>query len=369
MKDLKQFIGLYPVSKTLRFELRPVGRTQEWIEKNHVLEHDGKRAEDYPRVKELIDAYHKICISESLKGVALDWCPLRDAIERNRQEKSDESKTALEEAQTKMRLEICKKLAKFEHYQELVKADTPSKLINGILPHDKALDTFNKFAVYFEGFQENRRNIYSSEAISTGVAYRLVHDNFPKFLANIEVFENIKEICPEVIQQVATEMAPFLEGVMIEDVFTVSYYNAVLTQNGIDYYNQILGGVAKDNQKYRGINEFVNLYRQAHPELAAKKKSLTMVPLFKQILSDRETLSDIARPIESEKQLIEVINNFYQRITNFDINGKNVNVVKELTDLVLSIDTYNPEGYMAIGIELTRSFMTRLWRQLEVFRQ
>ena len=36
MKDLKQFIGIYPVSKTLRFELRPVGKTQEWIEKNKV---------------------------------------------------------------------------------------------------------------------------------------------------------------------------------------------------------------------------------------------------------------------------------------------------------------------------------------------
>ena len=34
MKDLRQFIGIYPVSKTLRFELRPVGKTQEWIEKN-----------------------------------------------------------------------------------------------------------------------------------------------------------------------------------------------------------------------------------------------------------------------------------------------------------------------------------------------
>ena len=86
MKDLKQFIGLYPVSKTLRFELRPVGRTQEWMEKNHVLEHDGKRAEDYPRVKELIDAYHKICISNSLKVSDINWTPLRDAIERNRQE-------------------------------------------------------------------------------------------------------------------------------------------------------------------------------------------------------------------------------------------------------------------------------------------
>ena len=353
MKDLKQFIGLYPVSKTLRFELRPVGRTQEWIEKNHVLENDGKRAEDYPRVKELIDVYHKICISESLKVSDINWTPLRDAIENHRHEKNDETKTALEDEQAKMRLEICKKLAKFEHYQELVKADTPSKLINGILPHDKALDTFKKFAVYFEGFQENRRNIYSSEAISTGIAYRLVHDNFPKFLANIEVFEKINEVCPDVIQQVATEMAPFLEGVMIEDVFTVSYYNSVLTQNGIDYYNQILGGVVKDGQQYRGINELTNKYMLQHPELGARKKSLTMVPLFKQILSDREALSDIARPIESEEQLIKVINNFYQNITNFTTNGESVNVVKVLTDLVLSLDTYNPDGIFISAKSLT----------------
>lgn len=43
MIDLKQFIGIYPVSKTLRFELRPVGKTQEWIEKNRVLEGDEQR--------------------------------------------------------------------------------------------------------------------------------------------------------------------------------------------------------------------------------------------------------------------------------------------------------------------------------------
>ena len=57
MKDLKQFIGKYPVSKTLRFELRPVGRTQEWIEKNGVVENDEHKAENYPQVKKLIDEY------------------------------------------------------------------------------------------------------------------------------------------------------------------------------------------------------------------------------------------------------------------------------------------------------------------------
>ncbi len=343
MIDLKQFIGTYPVSKTLRFELKPIGRTQEWMEKNHVLENDGKRAEHYPRVKELIDSYHKKCINESLKKVQLDWNPLRDVVENYRHNKSDEAKKALVEEQNKMRNEICKKLSEFEHYKELVKADTPSKLINDILPHEESLDAFDKFAVYFEGFQENRRNIYSNKAISTSVAYRLVHDNFPKFLANLEVFENIKAICPEVIQKVSSEMASFLNGIKIKDVFTIEYYNSVLTQDGIDFFNQILGGVAKDGDKYQGINELTNQFIQLHPDIGIRKKSLTMIPLFKQILSDRETLSDIAKPIESEEQLVEMLNHFYHHITNITMNGNTVNVINELTRVVLNLDKYNQE--------------------------
>ena len=60
MKKLKEFIGVYPVSKTLRFELRPVGKTLEWIENAKVLERDEQKAEDYPKVKTLIDEYHKV---------------------------------------------------------------------------------------------------------------------------------------------------------------------------------------------------------------------------------------------------------------------------------------------------------------------
>lgn len=343
MNDLKQFIGLYPVSKTLRFELKPIGKTQEWIERNHVLENDGERAENYPRVKDLIDAYHKNCINESLKNVHLNWIPLRDAVYNYRHNKTNEAKKALVEEQNKVRNEICKKLSEFVHYKELVKTDTPSKLINDILPHEESLKAFDRFAVYFEGFQENRRNIYSNKAISTSVAYRLVHDNFPKFLGNLEVFENIKTICPEVIQQVSSEMASFLNGIIIEDVFSIEYYNSILTQDGIDLFNQILGGVAKDGKKYQGINELTNQFIQLHTDIGARKKSLTMIPLFKQILSDRETLSDIAKPIESEEQLVVMLNSFYHQITNFTMNGKNVNVITELPRMVLSLDKYNQD--------------------------
>lgn len=356
MKDLKRFIGIYPVSKTLRFELRPVGKTLEWIEKNKVLESDEQKAEDYPKVKTLIDEYHKVCIRESLKGAHFDWMPLRSSLEKYQKSKSDEDKAILEKEQTLMRKQVAAAMKEFQHYKELT-APTPQKLIDNVFPdiyESDALKSFYRFSVYFRGFQENRNNIYSAEAISTGVPYRLVHDNFPKFLADIEVFGDIKANCPEVIEQAADELQPFLEGVMIDDIFTIDFYNSLLTQDGIDFFNQVLGGVAEEGkQKYRGINEFSNLYRQQHPELTAKKKALTMIPLFKQILSDRDTLSYIPQQIESEQQLIELLNQFYSHITAFDYNGKTVDVLKELTKLTGNINNYNPDGIYLSAKSLT----------------
>ena len=65
MKNLEQFTGLYPVSKTLRFELQPIGKTKENIEKNGILKRDEKRAQDYLVVKGFIDEYHKKFIKAS----------------------------------------------------------------------------------------------------------------------------------------------------------------------------------------------------------------------------------------------------------------------------------------------------------------
>ena len=356
MKDLKQFIGIYPVSKTLRFELRPIGQTQYWIEKNQILESDGKKSEDYPKVKALIDEYHKVCIRESLKGVHLDWHPLKVALEEYQKGKGDESKAALEKEQANMRKQIAAAIKDFRHYKELT-APTPKKLLDNVFPDiydDEALKSFNRFAVYFRGFQENRNNIYSAEAISTGVPYRLVHDNFPKFLADIEVFETLSANCPEVVEQAAKELQPFLEGVMIDDIFKTDFYNTLLTQDGIDFFNQVLGGVAEEGkQKYRGINEFSNLYRQQHPEMAAKRKALTMIPLFKQILSDRDTLSYIPQQIDTEQQLIEILNQFYARITNYEYNGRTIDILKELAELTGRVCEYNPDGIYISAKSLT----------------
>ena len=356
MKDLKQFIGIYPVSKTLRFELRPVGKTQEWIEKNRVLENDESKAADYPVVKKLIDEYHKVCIRESMKNVHLDWNPLKEAIEDCQKTKSDEAKKRLEAEQAMMRKQIATAIKDFKHYKELTAA-TPSDLITSVLPEfsdNEALKSFRGFASYFIGFQENRNNIYSADAISTGVPFRLVHDNFPKFLSNLEVYDKIKATCPEVIQQASEEMQPFLEGVMIDDIFSLDFYNSLLTQDGIDFFNRVVGGVSEEGrQKYRGINEFSNLYRQQHKEFEGSRKAMTMIPLFKQILSDRETLSYIPEQINTEEELAASVCKFYEHITHFERDGKTINVPNELVTLLSKIDSYNPDGICVTASKLT----------------
>ena len=55
----KDYVRQYSISKTLRFELRPQGRTQEYIEKHGILDEDEARAESYAKVKKVIDEYHK----------------------------------------------------------------------------------------------------------------------------------------------------------------------------------------------------------------------------------------------------------------------------------------------------------------------
>ena len=65
---MNEFTHLYPLSKTLRFELRPVGKTEEMFRKSGILEQDNGRADSYKVVKKLIDRYHKDFIEKALQG-------------------------------------------------------------------------------------------------------------------------------------------------------------------------------------------------------------------------------------------------------------------------------------------------------------
>ena len=128
-----QFTRLYPVSKTLRFELKPIGKTLEKIKENGIIDNDKNKADNYVDAKKIIDEYHKYFIGEALKGIILDWAPLRDAFIDSLINRTQDSKKKLEDQQKAFRKKIAEKLAAHPHFKELT-ASTPKELFEKILP-------------------------------------------------------------------------------------------------------------------------------------------------------------------------------------------------------------------------------------------
>ena len=64
---MENFKNLYSISKTLRFELRPYGKTLENFQKSGLLEKDAFKANNRRRMQAIIDEKFKEIIEERLK--------------------------------------------------------------------------------------------------------------------------------------------------------------------------------------------------------------------------------------------------------------------------------------------------------------
>src|SRR5690606_31824881 len=68
---LSNFTNKYQLSKTLRFELKPIGKTKEHIEAKGILSKDEERAISYQLMKKTIDGFHKWFIELAMDQVKL----------------------------------------------------------------------------------------------------------------------------------------------------------------------------------------------------------------------------------------------------------------------------------------------------------
>ena len=350
-----QFTGLYPVSKTLRFELKPIGKTLDYIQKKKIIKQDEEKSVKYVEAKQIIDKYHKYFISEALKDVNLDWNPLQKAFEDYLTNRNTSAKKNLEKTQESFRKEIAKKLSEHKHFKELT-ATTPKELFEKVLPEQngkqEAIEAFAKFSTYFKGFQENRENIYSSDAISTGVPFRIVHDNFPKFLSNIQVFQNVKENCPSVLVEAEKELQEHLKNRVLADFFKVNYFNKVVTQDGIDSFNLVIGC----------INKSTNLFHQQNPEFAKKHIATKMIPLYKQILSDRESMSFVLESFDKDSDIQNGVKDFFERhLLRCNIDGEEINVLEKIGELISGLKNYDSLGKIFISRDSLSSISQKLF--------
>jgi len=118
----EDFTGLYPVSKTLRFEARPVGDTLKNIIKRGILEQDTHRAESYQKVKKLMDEYHKAFIDSVMSNFRFSCEDLEEyfVLYANKSD-NDESKNKYTELQKKMRESVSKALKGDERFKKINK--------------------------------------------------------------------------------------------------------------------------------------------------------------------------------------------------------------------------------------------------------
>lgn len=318
---LNQFIGLYPLSKTLRFELHPIGKTRENITSVGILAEDNHRAESYKEVKKIIDEYHKAFIERVLKDLVLEEEPLQaffDCYTNNTKEEKREE--ALQEIGNNLRSQISNAFKKDPKYSSLAGKDLINKELPSIVSTEEErtlLEEFHGFSTYFVGFHQNRENMYSKEEKASSIAYRLINENLPKFIDNIRSFQKIANSpIADKLESIYNEYPK--EGYMnvdnLNEMFEITFYNNVLTQTQIDLYNAIIGGkTEKDGHKTQGINEYINLYNQ-RGEVQKKDRLPLLKPLFKQILSDREHISWFEEGFADDQAMLNAIKDFYLKL-------------------------------------------------------
>lgn len=334
----EQFINCYPLSKTLRFSLIPVGKTEDNFNKKLLLESDKQRAENYENVKSYIDRFHKEYIKSVLANARIEKINEYAALYW-KSNKDDSDAKAMESLEDDIRKQISKQLTSTANFKrlfgkELICEDLPAFLTDE--NEKETVECFRSFTTYFNGFNTNRKNMYSSEKKSTAIAYRCVNDNLPRFLDNIKTFQKIFDnLSDETITKLNTDLYNIF-GRKIEDIFSVDYFDFVLAQSGIDIYNSMIGGyTCSDGTKIQGLNECINRYNQQVAKNEKSKRLPLMKPLRKQILSEKDSVSFIPEKFNSDNEVLLAIEEYY---------NNHISDIDSLTELLQSLNTYNANG-------------------------
>jgi len=340
-----QFISQYKLSKTIKQELIPVGKTAEYLQKdeNDFIKVDEERAENFLQAKQILDKWYRNFIDKALKNVSLDFNPLFNFLSLPKEDQNkkdgDKIKKALGEGINKAFIEelshynfkaskdndddedtddsdvddldegspSAKKAKSLDSLfkKELIEFIKKGKTNSIISDEDKAvLEKFNKFYTYFVSYFETRKNVFTKDLIATSVASRAVNDNFLRYFSDLLVYKTQKDQCPEILQKLELQLKEQnIITCSLDEVFSVNSFNKYISQSGIDNFNKVVGD----------INLNINL-AIAHDEslkVTLKQKRATKYNfLYKQILSDRASNFVIDEFTRDEDAISAVKENF-----------------------------------------------------------
>ena len=320
MKKIDNFINIYPVSKTLKFRLLPQGKTLENLQKDLIVDSDEKLADNYKKIKKIIDNYHKSLINKVLSSVSLTGLEEYYSIFSN---SSKETEKQFEACEKKLRLQIVKAFSNNDEFKRLFTKDLIQKDLLSYVTEQSDIDlvkSFYSFTTYFTGFNENRKNMYDSEEKSTSIAYRSINQNLSKYASNINILNVIASKYDELYCEISS-----LDGYYYKDfnLIDIEGYNNYLSQLGIEKYNVVIGE----------INKLINLFSQKN-----KVKIPLLKILYKQILSDKVGLLFNIQKFNSDKEVISSINNFYK---GTETNKGVVEILEDIKRLFVNFESFN----------------------------
>lgn len=306
MNIYENFTNMYQVNKTIRMGLKPICKTDENIAK--FLEEDKERSEKYKIAKKIIDKENRAFIEDRLKDFSISG--LDEYLELLKQKKD------ITKIQKKMRDEISKQLKGFPQFDSKYKFQYITDKED-----TEILEYFKKFTTFFTGFNSNRENVYSKEDISTSIGHRIIHENLPKFISNFRILNKAIEALGT--SKINEDFKNNGINVTVEELNKIDYFNKVLTQSGIDLYNNLIGI----------LNQNINLYNQQ--QKVKKNKIGKLETLHKQILSEKDKVSFIEEFAE-DNQLLKCIDEYFKE--------KSCLINVDLKNLLENIDTYSLNG-------------------------
>lgn len=336
MKVIDNFTKQYNVSKTLKCRLIPIGKTMENFQLNERLDKETNLNESVSNVKKYI--MECLCNeNDYLLSQPNQLSHLHEYSELYYDEERDNNK--LQKCEEELRKEIVSFLSPIKKKLKMRKEFLTEFLPNVIGDDSKKEEilALSNYTTFFGDYLTNCDNMYSSEESSTAIANRCIGDNLPKFMDNMTIYENVISNLPSEYVNALRENFVGIYNVNIDDMFTLDYYNCVLSQSGIDSYNMLIGGyVDESGSKIRGINEYISMHN-------AQKNGIRiplMKALYKQIGSHNDVKSFLPLSFKDDKELLDAVYNYF----NLDSEKDNVcsyfNAIKNISAIIANIKNY-----------------------------
>ncbi len=344
-----KLVNLYPLTKTLRFELKPVGDTQRFLEEDNVFQIDKVILDKYLKTKLYFDRLHRDFVQDALKDFTFSNLVEYEKVLRSHisDRKNAKLKKELEKEVKKLRQRVVaafNKTAKkwaTERFPSLKNKDLKFLYEEGVFENvllplygmdengnykegtteilkkvdkktgevleEKEISIFEGwkgFTGYFTKFFETRRNFYKDDGTSTAIATRIV-DNLRKCFENKWLLEKYPK---EFLDAFDAQKISFLKNTEKFGSFVLQGKKGENGNlgTGIDEYNEIVGEIKKE----------INLFRQKNGVKIPYLKTLD-----KQILSPKEKFIE---EIEDETGLKTELENLLM------VGNKSVETLKKL---------------------------------------